>query len=67
MAFLRDMLVTPIAKTTVTTVGNPSGIAATANATAVLKAEIKSPLLKYSSPKTIMIINKDKTPTSLPI
>ena len=41
MAFCLAILPTPIAKHTVTTVANPSGIAATANDTADLRASVK--------------------------
>ena len=49
MAFLLDILVTPILKTMVTTAANPSGIAATAKLTAIIKVDKMESILMVST------------------
>ena len=63
MAFLLDILVTPMERTMVTTATRPSGIAATARLTAIIKVSRKtspvtSPALRRLTPKiTTQIAN----------
>ena len=67
IAFSFAILLTPIAKHTVTTVANPSGIAATANDTADLKASIKLIFKNNSNMNTIIQIKIEIRPIILPI
>ncbi len=66
MAFFRTMRCTPMASTMVTMAGNPSGIAETANATAIINISIT--FMPYSNPiaKITPHIPRARNPIYLP-
>ena len=65
-AFLLIILCTPKAREIVTTAGKPSGIAATAKATDVIKISIKSPPFKIPAKNTIIQIPMVAIPIHFP-